>query len=93
MSSKLYPAEKSAQSSFLNRLCVTSGERRVQLLVDDPLLPVLLLLSDIALSWLNLAQRGAESALLYSADDDSNNVSLTCPMHTLYIQNMIHVIV
>lgn len=44
-------------------LCLTSGERRVQLLVEEPLLPVLLLLSDIALFRLNLAQHGADSAL------------------------------
>lgn len=41
-------------------VCLTSGERRVQLLVEEPLLPVLLLLSDIALCWINHAQRGAD---------------------------------
>lgn len=45
--------------------CLTSGERRVQLLVEEPLLPVLLLLSDIALSWLNAAQHGADSAIRF----------------------------
>lgn len=40
-------------------VCFTSGERRVQLLVEEPVLPVLLLLSDIALSWLDVAQQGA----------------------------------
>lgn len=43
-------------------VCLTSGERRVQLLVEEPLLPVLLLLSDIAPWWLNVAQHGADSA-------------------------------
>lgn len=44
-------------------VCLTSGERRVQLLVEEPLLPVLLLWSDIALCWINDAQRGAGWAL------------------------------
>lgn len=43
-------------------VCLTSGERRVQLLVEEPLLPVLLLLSDIAPWWLNAEQHGADSA-------------------------------
>lgn len=43
-------------------VCLTSGERRVQLLVEEPLLPVLLLWSDIALCWISHAQRGADGA-------------------------------
>ena len=46
-------------------MCLTSGERRVQLLVEEPLLPALLLLSDIALCWLNVAQHGADSAMRF----------------------------
>lgn len=34
-------------------------------MVEEPLLPVLLLLSDIALSWLNVAQHGADSAIRF----------------------------
>lgn len=45
-------------------LCLTSGQRRVQLLVEEPLLPVLLLLSDIALCRLHVVTHGADSALL-----------------------------
>lgn len=56
-------------------MCPTSGERRVQLLVEEPLLPVLLLLSDIALCRLHLAQHGADAAFFYPADDDKKNVS------------------
>lgn len=52
--------------------------------MEEPLLPVLLLLSDIALFRLNAAQHGADSAFWYSADDDRNNVSFTehALMHT-----------
>ena len=56
-------------------MCPTSGERRVQLLVEEPLLPVLALLSDIALYRLHSAQHGADAAFFYPADDDRNNVS------------------
>lgn len=51
--------------------CLTSGERRVQLLVEEPVLPVLLLLSDIAPFRPDSAQHGAD--LCYSADDDKKN--------------------
>lgn len=52
---------KGLEAQFLGPVvCLTSGERRVQLLVEEPLLPVLLLLSDIALCWINDAQRGAD---------------------------------
>lgn len=44
-------------------LVLTSGERRVQLLVEEPVLPVLLLLSDIALWRLRLAQHHTDSPL------------------------------
>lgn len=42
---------------------LTSGERRVQLLVEEPVLPVLLLLSDIAPVRLNLAQHTGQIEL------------------------------
>lgn len=52
--------------------CPTSGERRVQLLVEEPLLPVLLLwLSDIALLRINLAQHGSDSASQYPAEENT----------------------
>lgn len=43
-------------------------------MAEEPLLPVLLLLSDIALFRLSLARHGADSAVWYSADDGRNNV-------------------
>lgn len=58
------PDDIQAEFPELVFLSLTSGERRVQLLVEDALLPVLLLLSDIALFRLNSAQHGADSAFM-----------------------------
>lgn len=54
-------------------VCFTSGERRVQLLVDEPVLPVLLLLSDIALVWLNTARCKFYSTIILQ--NSNRNVS------------------
>lgn len=72
-SSKFELLWERARSPVLSLVvCLTSGERRVQLLVEEPLLPVLLLLSDIALCWLDAAQHGANSSYSDSADDHRN---------------------
>ena len=53
----------------------TSGERRVQLFVEEPLLPVLWLLSDIAPFRRRGAQQGTEQERLYTRPQKHNTVS------------------